>query len=144
MAGARSAALRFRFTGDALAVRRTLIALDAGLARHGIGATDRANAELVLAEILNNIVEHAYPAPGGPVEVTVELVCGGLRCQIVDHGVALPGDCLPPPVDLPDPAALPEGGFGWPLIRHLSQDLSYCRAGDRNRLCLTLPAEAFA
>ena len=44
----------------------------------------------------------------------------------------------PPAGQAPDPDDLPEGGFGWHLIRSLSKDLEYHREGDRNFLTFRL------
>ena len=102
----------------------------------------RGTAELVLAEVLNNIAEHAYAAGPGPVTVTLTAEPGGPRCLVVDQGLAMPGGRVPVG-NLPsaDTAVedLPEGGFGWHLIHSLTRDLSYHRAGACNRLGFLLP-----
>jgi serine/threonine-protein kinase RsbW len=52
----------------------------------------------------------------------------------------MPGLCLPAgkfqPLD--DLADLPEGGFGWYLIRSLTEELSYRRSNGINRLSFQL------
>lgn len=103
----------------------------------------RASAELVLAEVLNNIAEHAYTDGRGPVSLSLVRAGNGIACLVVDQGAAMPGGALPdasPPLS-PDLALedLPEGGFGWHLIRSLTQDLAYRRTGGCNRLSFTLP-----
>jgi serine/threonine-protein kinase RsbW len=104
----------------------------------------RGVAELVLAEVLNNVAEHAYGEAGGMVSVTLGPDPGGIRCLITDAGRAMPGGQLPEgrlpggsDVALED---LPEGGFGWHLIRALCVDLTYARVGGHNRLSFVLPA----
>lgn len=108
----------------------------------------RASAELVLAEVLNNIAEHAYTDGRGPVSLSLVRAGNGIACLVVDQGAAMPGGTLPggamPDASLPlspDLALedLPEGGFGWHLIRSLTQDLAYRRTGGCNRLSFTLP-----
>lgn len=139
---------------DPLSVRRTLTDLSQHL-RRACPEDARARLELVLAEVLNNIVEHGIggrseaaiaaegPAAGG-ARVVHLLVCTakrGLRCVITDSGMLLPGDCLAPrslPGCNPE---LPEGGFGWYLIQDLVSDLTYSRAAGRNYLAFTLPAD---
>lgn len=102
----------------------------------------RGTAELVLAEVLNNIAEHAYPEAPGPVTVSIGRADRGLRCVVVDQGRPMPGGVLPPGA-LPCSSGLaledlPEGGFGWHLIRSLTTELSYSRAHGCNRLQFTL------
>jgi serine/threonine-protein kinase RsbW len=96
----------------------------------------------VLAEVLNNVAEHAYGDAGGRVAVTLTPDPAGVRCLVVDAGRAMPGGQLPegrlplgPDMALED---LPEGGFGWHLIRSLCADLTYARVGGQNRLSFVL------
>lgn len=127
---------------------------------------ERGAVEIVLAEVLNNIVEHAYsgelslrdnaslavpfeavssgppPLPNGAddaVILTLAPSWAGLICSVEDRGAAMQGD-WPSASAAPDPSDLPEGGFGWPMIRALCQDLHYERADGLNRLHFTLPA----
>lgn len=105
---------------------------------------DRGTAEIVLAEALNNIVEHAYARHQGDIEVTIRVATGSLDCTISDHGLPIPGETLPAGrlpqmLDLDD---LPEGGFGWHMIRSLSRDLAYCRVDGRNELTFRLETQA--
>jgi serine/threonine-protein kinase RsbW len=101
---------------------------------------DRGTAEIVLAEVLNNVVEHAYATLSGDIRLSLTLTQGRLNCQIEDEGLAMPGG-EPPAGNLPDAVDLPEGGFGWHLIRILSTGLAYERLGRTNRLSFSLPAE---
>jgi serine/threonine-protein kinase RsbW len=98
--------------------------------------------EIVLAELLNNIVEHGYRATGeGSIHLKVLLVDDHIRVETIDHGVQMPGHEAPHP---PEPNLnvtrddLPEGHFGWFLIRKLSDDLIYTRTKDENRLSLCI------
>lgn len=140
---AGTAELRLVFGADPFAIRRSLSRMIASPPLSGLGAESRAVAELVLAESLNNVAEHAYDEAGGTVEVTLRQDAGGVLCQIVDFGRSMPNGRLPegklPPsaVQLRD---LPEGGFGWHLIRSLCADLSYTRSKGRNRLTFLIRA----
>lgn len=92
--------------------------------------------ELVLAEALNNVVEHAYACYSGQIEVEVQRGQDQLRFHIADKGLPMPG-AEPPMGRMPEVGAfedLPEGGFGWFLIRSLVQDLAYRREGEMNLL----------
>ncbi len=95
--------------------------------------------ELVLAEVLNNIVEHALAGqPDGRIDIDISAAApSGLTCCIRDNGRAMPGGVLPSG-DLPDICVdlrdMPEGGFGWHLIRSLTSDLTYRRSAGGNAL----------
>lgn len=132
---------------DPFAVRAGLARMIAAPPLALLSADQRGTAEVVLAEVLNNIAEHAYAGGPGKIAVSLHHTAAGLRCQVTDEGAAMPGGCLPsgdhpaqrrgspglPLQDLPL-ADLPEGGFGWHLIRRLTQDLHYARVGGQNRL----------
>ena len=121
-------------------VRDLLIDLRARLLAARLSVGDCGTIEIALAEALNNIVEHAYPpdAPGG-IALRIDLSAARLRCELRDQGTALPG-LAPPDNGLPDlggpPETLPEGGFGWSLIRALTTRLIYERRDGENRLTL--------
>lgn len=99
--------------------------------------------ELVLAETINNIVEHAYPpgTPSGGITINCMQQDDGLAVRITDHGAAMPDHKLPMgelsslDVELDE---LPEGGFGWFMILSLAQDVTYQRVGAENRLKMRL------
>ncbi|MDP1578473.1 MAG: ATP-binding protein, partial [Cypionkella sp.] len=76
----------------------------------------------------------------GEIEISLQLRRNELLCMISDTGAPMPGGQLPAGVLAPlgDFADLPEGGFGWHLIRSLSKDLSYRREGGRNLLSFRL------
>lgn len=98
--------------------------------------------ELVLAEVMNNVAEHAGVSGVRPglMHLCVVMHDTGLSCAITDNGNQLPPDCLKPR-NLPvmDPLDLPEGGFGWFLIQGLTQSLCYYREDHRNCLAFTVP-----
>lgn len=125
------------------AVRDALGQIMRGLAPLDLTAEDAIAVELVLAEALNNVAEHAYPAhhAEGPIQVTCDFDRGGLNVMVADEGLAMPDGQAPPgnpqAVDL-DVQDLPEGGFGWFLIRDLTRDLTYTRIGQENRLCFRM------
>ena len=102
----------------------------------------RGTAEIVLAEVLNNIVEHAYADQAGNITLRLVRHDGGLHCTVSDTGAPMPGLCLPAGRSQPlaDLADLPEGGFGWFLIRSLTVGLDYRRIAGVNRLSFQLPA----
>ncbi|MDO5605040.1 MAG: ATP-binding protein [Paracoccus sp. (in: a-proteobacteria)] len=134
------------FRACASGVRETLITIDGRMRPH-ISADLMGRAGLVLAELLNNVAQHGRKGPGGPdpmVHLSVVLRPEGLACAASDDGGLLPRICLntssPPCGDVPV-QSLPEGGFGWFLIGHLTQSLTHFREGDRNFVAFTIPAE---
>lgn len=136
----RSDDLHLVFRATPSLVRDSLAAMLAQPPLCDLTEDGRGTAELVLAEALNNIVEHAYADGPGPVEVTLCAGPQGIGCLIVDQGLPMPGGTLPEG-RLPDlaPEDLPEGGFGWHLIRALTTDLTYRRVAGRNQLSFRLP-----
>jgi serine/threonine-protein kinase RsbW len=103
----------------------------------------RENVQLVLAEVLNNIVEHAYAGRDGVIRVRICREGGDLRCDFADDGRSMPSGLLPAgelPMVCPEAEAA-EGGYGWALIRMLSSDLRYQRDGGENRLSFRLGAK---
>lgn len=133
-------AARIVIASDPMAVRQGLAALFESLLLRRLDDANRGKAEIVLAEALNNIVEHAYADGSGEIELTIRLNSRGLNCRIVDQGAPMPKGALPrgqlAPAD-----DLPEGGFGWYLIRTLSEDLSYSRIEGQNQLTFRLTTE---
>lgn len=126
------------------AVRELSQKIVAGIAPLKLGGEEIGTVELVLAEALNNVVEHAY-APtkisAGPIMVMGAFRSDGLHIQIEDEGITMPDDkpliggAQNLDVELQD---LPEGGFGWFMIQQLAKDVHYSCVNNRNRLRLRL------
>jgi serine/threonine-protein kinase RsbW len=140
---ARADTLHLVVLAEPVSVRAALMRIVACPPVRNLAADHRATVELVLAEVLNNVAEHAYGPVPGPVAVTIQQSSAGLLCELVDDGVPMPEGVLPdgrltaaPEIH---PADLPEGGFGWQLIFSLAQDLVYRRDGQQNRLRLVIP-----
>lgn len=138
----RSHLIATRIRADEQSVRRLLGRVVGKLApsfdREACGTV-----ELALAEVLNNVVEHAYArrAPG-PVRVELSHRADGLFCRIEDEGWPMPDLRLPEGRSCPvgGPVEdLAEGGWGWGLIRALTADLSYERRGSTNHLAFRIP-----
>lgn len=132
------ARLQLIFPGDQQAVRGALTKAMNFLRGLDFGQEECGPVELVLAEAINNVVKHAYAGQShGVVELAIEQTGDRLAFTILDDGLPMPDDEAPagPAHDL-DCAMedLPEGGFGWFLIRDLTHDLLYRRVGNRNRL----------
>lgn len=132
--------LELTLPADPMAIRSAVAEILSRFAIDAMAQSDRATAEIVIAEVLNNIVEHAYAGTCGQIMLRLEKGDRGIDCAIIDCGVAMPGGALPigQMPDL-DPADLPEGGFGWHLIRSLAENIDYQRFGSGNLLRFRLP-----
>lgn len=135
-------ACRRRFSASPGQTRAILADVLAGLACVGIDPDSCGDVEIVLAEAINNVVEHAYGGNGGTVELELWLRDDGLHCEIGDWGIGMPDSALPlarlPALDAGFDR-VPEGGFGWALIHRLTTDLSYARSKGRNCLRFRIP-----
>ena len=136
------AAVRLVIPAEPMAVRHALEQLFASVSPDLLPDDLRSSAEIVIAEVLNNIVEHAYAETQGNIELAVQPVPSGLYCMVSDLGTPMP-DALLPGAVLPDleAGAMPEGGFGWYMIRSLADDIRYDRINGVNRLTFRLQAE---
>lgn len=98
--------------------------------------------QIVLAETLNNVVEHAYHFEDGhPITLTLLRDCNAVTCLVQDQGCAMPGKVLPmgsePDLDVAQ-ADLPEGGFGWFLIFSMAESVLYESNDTTNTLTIRL------
>lgn len=127
------------------AVREVLGLARPVLAQGGLSEESCGRAEIVLAEALNNIVEHAYcDTATGDIRLLLDLSEAHLTMTLIDSGRGLTGADLPEgccPCLGETRQSTPEGGFGWFLIRSLSEGIDFCRRDGRNRLTLRLARE---
>jgi len=124
-------------------VSHALVRLSRELIGLGLEPDALIRMELVLAEVLNNIVEHAYGDAGqGDIALEAAVHSNTIWCQLIDFGRPMPEGKLPPArrydLDAMEVSDLPEGGFGWGLIRDLTSSLTYDRNGQENRLSLSI------
>lgn len=127
-------------------MRKALQTVRAGLRFLCLPEMTLGTVEIVLAEVMNNVVEHAYQNTGqGVIGLTCRARGGLLMFELSDYGQPMPGLSLPGKKHhaLCGPMSeLPEGGFGWGLIRDMTLSLSYRRWGGRNLLRFTLAKDA--
>lgn len=129
-----------------LDVRRAMKTLSTELGDSGVPHLERSCAEIVVAELLNNIVKHAQQGiDHGWFDLRFTRQNGALHFTCWDNGCAMPGG-QPPTGNMPAiknaHADLPEGGWGWALIRTLTSDLSYRRVGGVNFVSFNIPFKA--
>jgi len=132
------AAIRVTCLSDTFEVRSSLKSLMHDMEGRDYLPEERGTVELVLAEVLNNVAEHAYEEKGdGRIELDVSYIPGGIAIRLQDFGRPMPNGQTPLgmpanlDVEIDD---LPEGGFGWFLIGELAKDLVYERRGETNHL----------
>lgn len=130
-----------RFAATELDTRHALSSIMARLRQIGLPDEQAGSIEIALAEVVNNIVEHAYAnIDKGEVLIRAVVGPGDIRVLLVDWGPPLPGARLPDccPASLGEKTAdLPEGGFGWFLIHTIARNIHYRRFLGRNHLRLT-------
>lgn len=139
----RRMTLSLDFQGSSHAVGEALGRMRAHVKGHGLAPEHVDAVEIVLAEVLNNIVEHGYRADGSSlISMTVTARKNGVDCVVCDRGLGMPDGKIPCPrrfdAEMKDMDDLPEGGFGWGLIHDLASDLRYTREGKENRLSFTI------
>lgn len=136
----------FRFGSSPLSVRAALVKVRAALGDLAPDADAAGSIEIVLAEVLNNIGEHAYRGMGeGRIELCVWADGELLLFEARDTGLPMPNARMPAgrPAQVDGPVEeIPEGGFGWHLIRTLTADLCYARVGDSNHLTFRMRRDA--
>lgn len=128
------------FTATNLDARSGIASVVDRLRTLGIPAARADEVQIALTEAVNNVVEHAYPdAAPGDVRIKAELSPERLWISIQDAGAPYPNGQLPEgnPADVNVPVQnLPEGGFGWFLIRELANNVQYERSEGNNNLSL--------
>lgn len=130
----------FRSDSGQFAARELLSHAVTTLGNWNLAAPKRETIEVVLAEALNNVMEHAYREEDGhPIRLSLSMGNDILKCVITDEGNPIPGGKAPggsePVLNVP-PAELPEGGFGWFLIHNMAESVHYERLGVGNALTI--------
>lgn len=125
---------------DEMKVRLCICAVIDRLRGAGLSPERAGDVELVLAEAINNIVEHAYAGvESGRIRIRVMLDRDHLVIRLRDDGRPLPAQQIPT-ARLIEPSRelglLPEGGFGWFLIQSLTSAVRYDRDEGCNLLSL--------
>lgn len=135
--------MEFKVDSGPTAARTCIETATEFLARNGIEPNSCPSLELVLAEVLNNVREHAYAEQDSQdIALELELTGDHLLVTCIDFGAEMPNGKLPdgkaPTLNMPR-QDLPEGGFGWFLIRNLTTSLKYTRLENCNHLAFSLP-----
>jgi serine/threonine-protein kinase RsbW len=122
--------------GTVAGIREAVDALDAWSVRKRLSDATRRRLLTACDEILSNVVRHGLRGRAGLIEVTISHDGDLVRADVTDD--AEPFDPLRAPA--PDTSAGLEvrqpGGLGIALVRALTDDVSYERRNDRNRLSM--------
>ena len=130
--------------GAHVAIRGALSVIRENLAPLALPREELCIVELIVAEVLNNIVDHAFDDHPHPGSIRIHGSYGpdGLKFRFTDLGKPMPRSALRASQDaIPcvDPLTLPEGGFGMGLIKRLTDNLDYSRTGALNCLTMRIP-----
>ena len=119
-------------------IREALADVRIRLGVMALAEEELTTVEVVLAEVMNNVAEHAYAwRRDGEMVLGIRQSADGLLISVTDDGRPMPdaelpfGEHLDPTVPLGD---MPEGGFGWLIIRQLALDVAYVRQHGVNQL----------
>lgn len=114
------------------------LVLDAAgfLGRHGIEGRPLFTAQLVLEEIVNNVVQHAFAGVASrELRVTATVDPDGVSLTVEDDGRPFDPLVDAPPADTESPLEeRPVGGLGLHLVKQFATRLTYERVGETNRV----------
>ena len=131
------------FVADMKALPDVVAFIAAASREAGFDGVSRLFVELIIEELFTNSVMHGYGGDGsGPVWVSVAGEDGKLSLTYEDAAPACDPFGLPAP-DLNAPIEERRvGGLGMPLVKALSDSVTYDRREGRNRVSLILSPHA--
>ena len=112
-------------------------ALCAWCERQGLAVAARDRLLTVLDEVLSNIARHGLGGQAGSIEIQVACRGGVLEARVLDEAGPFNPLLMPAPDTTRSLDERAPGGLGIALVRALSDDVRYERAGDRNQLTMT-------
>jgi serine/threonine-protein kinase RsbW len=94
---------------------------------HALGLSKREGYDVRLAvdEACSNVIRHAYSGQGGPIEITVNAVNGGIQVLIRDWGKAFDVAAVPTPNVQAPLYERPLGGLGLFLMRQVMDQVDF-------------------
>ncbi len=94
-----------------------------------------ADMALVTEEVLANVIDYNAPGQGAKIEVELRLSPQRLELVFLDSGIPFnPLEEIANPDLSADAEEREAGGFGFFLVRELTDQVAYQREGGRNRL----------
>jgi serine/threonine-protein kinase RsbW len=138
--GAGTRNLRLTCRSTLPEIRTTLLSVTAFLRKADAPDEWAEDMGIILAEAMTNVARHGYRDRPGRIDLSITLDLQSLYACICDEGDAFDVSSLGRVA--PDPDALQEGGYGWFLIRSLSEKLRYQRRDGINKLEFWVPVRA--
>lgn len=120
-------------------IRKTLQDVNSFLSTCPIPQSRVRDLDLVLAEVMTNIARHGYPEKPGMISLRLDQTAHMLECRVADHGESFDHTLLGSTP--PDPCNLPEGGYGWYIIRSIARQIRYERMEGENILLFSVPVD---
>ena len=123
-------------------VRKSIVEIARWLEDHNVAQSDIGDVEIVLAEALNNIVEHSGMKTPETINLVVEPLSVHILCRMQDSGI--PSRNLiqirqANPLCFADSMDLPEGGFGISLIQAIATNIEYLPVKQGNLVRFSVP-----
>jgi anti-sigma regulatory factor (Ser/Thr protein kinase) len=134
---ARPACTRVRVRADEDGLARVFHTYDRFVHRHDVPDDVRRDVYVALEEIVSNVSRHAGAARAAHVGVTLMIDRGTLRVRIVDDGPAFDPFSAPEFDVTQTLEDRPVGGLGVLLVKKLTDEHSYSRRGQYNRVVLS-------
>lgn len=99
--------------------------------------------DMVLAEALANVIEHAFP-DGGTHDIQIDLTVTDelATLDVIDPGVAFDPLSVAEAKQADNLQDVDIGGLGVHLIRNFMDEVSYRREGDKNILTMSVSTDA--
>lgn len=97
------------------------------------------DVQIVLAEAVNNVIEHGFKDENsGEIHIDIHVMDEMTVVQLMDNGTEFILSSKPasPVINKEVIDDLPEGGFGWFLINEITHSFELRRSQDMNKLTL--------
>ena len=89
----------------------------------------------VINEAVSNIMRHAYEGQiDGSIVTELTMYDNKIKLVFTDWGKEFEPDKIPPPIF----DGTREGGYGWYIINNYTDEVHYCRNGDRKNILILI------
>ena len=132
--------LQLTISNDVAEITRVTSEVSSFLEKRGIPEAAGFTVHLVVEELVRNVQRHAFGEgrPDGVVDLEVKATPNSVWVHVEDDGPPFdPTGGPDPDVDAPL-AEREEGGLGVYLVRQMTEEVSYERAHNRNRVSVRI------